>query len=198
MEILKERSSNGLSKSWIYNARKLILQEDDLTQAPSGGEGKKSCFHTYGELLLSHKVCLLSVSDIALKKKLIDEIHEKKLTIKQLRERLKDLNATGGNGSEEKSLLQLIGKPKELFDRDGADEYLHHELEKARPSSLDKIKTKALERIDKIENKMSALKEKAQSMETHMQKYKDLVTDIDEMTTKKDSPHKINPVEPSN
>ncbi len=65
------------SKSWLYNSVQYACDEDTFKS-----------FHTYGNLLQSHKVLLFPIEDIDFKRQLIEEIADNNYTVKQLRERL--------------------------------------------------------------------------------------------------------------
>jgi len=79
---LHARDNGGPSKSWVYNAVNLVVQENDLAG-----------FHTYGKLALSQKVLLFPVEDTETKKHIITETVDEKLNVRELRERIKGIKS---------------------------------------------------------------------------------------------------------
>ena len=77
---LQKQKNNAPSKSWLYNAVNLAVDYSDYNR-----------FHKYGKLLLSHKVLLLPIDSPSIKKKLIQEIVEKKFTVSQLKDRISQI-----------------------------------------------------------------------------------------------------------
>ena len=71
---LKGEDGNTPSKTWVYDAVKLAVDEKDFCG-----------FHSYGMLGLSHKVRLTSISDPETKKQLIQKAVDKKWTVAGLR-----------------------------------------------------------------------------------------------------------------
>ena len=74
---LQNQKYNAPSKSWLYNAVNLAVDSSDYQNYP-----------LYARLMLSHKIELLPISHQGVKKHLIKEIVEKKLTVSQLKERI--------------------------------------------------------------------------------------------------------------
>jgi len=77
---LQRQKNNAPSKSWIYNAVNLAVDYSDYKH-----------FHTYGKLLLSHKILLLPIDKKELKKNLIQEVANNQLTVSQLKNRIDEL-----------------------------------------------------------------------------------------------------------
>jgi len=103
-ERLKNADSSAPSKSWLYNALGLFVDEKDLSD-----------FHTYGKLPVSHRVKLLTVHDIDQKKKLAKEIENKNLTVRQLQEKI---NKAKGKGKSQRTYqTELKAIKKELQKR---------------------------------------------------------------------------------
>ncbi|MFZ0450129.1 MAG: hypothetical protein WAL98_12880, partial [Desulfatiglandaceae bacterium] len=106
---LHPREDGGPSKSWVYNAIKLVVESHDLKD-----------FHTYGKLNLSHKILLLPINDRKQKEQLIDEAVKKDLTVVQFREEIaKVKSAKSKRTGATKGLKRIIGNPEILFN----DEY---------------------------------------------------------------------------
>jgi hypothetical protein len=74
---LQNQKNNAPSKSWLYNAVNLAVDSSDYKNYP-----------LYTKLLLSHKIELLPISHQGIKKQLMKEIIEKKLTVSQLKDRI--------------------------------------------------------------------------------------------------------------
>jgi hypothetical protein len=78
---LQEMPGDTPSKSWIYNAVNLAVDEHDFEN-----------FHTYGNLGHSQKVLLTHIKDDEEKQFLIEEAVKKKYTVAQLQKRMKQLD----------------------------------------------------------------------------------------------------------
>jgi hypothetical protein len=74
---LQNQKNNAPSKTWLYNAVNLAVDSSDYKNS-----------HIYAKLMLSHKIELLPISHHGLKKHLIKEIVDKKLTVSQLKDRI--------------------------------------------------------------------------------------------------------------
>ena len=70
---LKDSSQGAPSKSWLYNALGIFVDEAEYKN-----------FHTYGNLSISHKVKLLTVKDEKDKKALIQEAVDKEYSVREL------------------------------------------------------------------------------------------------------------------
>jgi len=76
---------------------------------------EKKFFQTFGKLSLSHKLSLLPIKNMETKKKLISEVVNKNLSVRQL----EDLKAELKIPSERKvSLLGLLNDPEKLTSDD--------------------------------------------------------------------------------
>lgn len=99
---LQDSDSQAPRKSWLFNAVNLVIQEHDC-----------SGVHTYGRLGISHKVKLLPVKDESLKKQIISEVVDGKMTVKQLGERIKVLRKPA-----KKSWAYIVKTPKRFVSKD--------------------------------------------------------------------------------
>jgi hypothetical protein len=90
IEVIDKLNTEGYApaKTWFYNAVKLAVDEHDFKD-----------FRTYGKLGHSHKVYLTHVKDFKKKKDLIDETVSKKLTVKQLRDKIAEKNGQAQKSS---------------------------------------------------------------------------------------------------
>jgi len=122
---LQSQKHNAPSKSWVYNAVNLAVDYSDFKNNP-----------WYGKLLLSHKIQLLPVVNLSIKKQLMKETIENKLTISQLKERIgevrhkaaeKNLPPSPRKNSSQKQ-EQLIPPPQILKKTEKKGEILSKKL----------------------------------------------------------------------
>ncbi len=109
---LHSGSQAGPSKSWIYNAIKLVIEYEDVKTLGD------DIFHTYGNLLLSHKVLLFPVADLATKGKLIREAAEKGYTVADFRSRLAEISAPIPAANPTAGIKAMLNHPKALIETD--------------------------------------------------------------------------------
>ena len=152
---LQADENGGPSKSWIYNAVKLVIQNKDLGN-----------FQTSGNLRISHKVELLRIDDLNTKKQLIEEVVENGLTVAQLREKITELK-----GKPATSLPQIISRPEVLFNGD-------HQalLERDKISGLHLRTLQSLR--SKIENEQTRIDEEIGHLRGYANEYKKLLDKI--------------------
>jgi hypothetical protein len=117
---LQGNDGNGPSKTWVYNAVKLAVDENQFKG-----------FSVYGKLGLSHKVYLTHVKDLETKRQLIQEAVENNYSVAQTRSRIAEVQR---NGHQEK--LSLSDLP--------ADD----SLEKVGRDDLLRLKQEALSKIE--------------------------------------------------
>ena len=79
--LLQENSGDAPSKTWVYDAVNLAVDEHLLSD-----------FRTYGNIGHSHKVLLTHVPDLKRKKSLVEETADKNYSVVRLRERIKATN----------------------------------------------------------------------------------------------------------
>jgi hypothetical protein len=146
---LHSRDANAPSKSWVYNAVNLVVDDHEF-----------SGFHTYGKLFLSHKILLLPISNADTKKKLIKETAEKKYTIEQLRERISQIRSEETVSSQKQmSLFRAIRNPEAVFSDDYSEATSVESLMQFRPSALQKLHLMAQEKADEINATIERLTE---------------------------------------
>lgn len=169
---LDNRSSYSPSKSWIYQAIGLVVQNEDIKKL---GE---DVFQMYGNLLVSHKVCLISIkSEYAeVKKKLIKETVEKKLTVQQLKERKKELIPkniwTAG-------LLSVVEDPK-LLIQEGNEKILSLSFLKDVPiENLEKVKNKSANTCKKLKEAINKFTNDVKLHEQYIEHYQKLMEDLE-------------------
>ncbi|MBW1995930.1 MAG: hypothetical protein JRI77_16000 [Deltaproteobacteria bacterium] len=165
---LNPQESGGPSKSWVYNAINLAIQEHDLSN-----------FSNYRKLNLSHQVLLLPIRDIKDKKRLINEIVKKNLTVAQLRKEIKKVrNNKIKNEDVPKTLKRIIGNPKILFSEENKSAIKMKALLELDINSLEGLKEKAKAKRDEIEDQIRELKDFSKN-------YERLFKKVDKAITKK-------------
>ena len=87
----QSRDAGSPSRSWIYNAVSMVVDEAVFGAVQTFGQ-------TYGQLELSHKIVLLPINDVEQKKKLIKETVSKNYTVRQLKDRIAEQKTKGGRG----------------------------------------------------------------------------------------------------
>ena len=78
--MLKNNSGDAPSKTWVYDAVNLAIDEHRF-----------ATFRTYGKIGHSHKVLLTHVKSMEEKKQLVEETAEQNFTVVRLRERIKQI-----------------------------------------------------------------------------------------------------------
>ncbi|MBF0449309.1 MAG: hypothetical protein HQK75_01260 [Candidatus Magnetomorum sp.] len=202
---LQQQHNHAPSKSWLYNAVNLSVDQSDF-----------KTFHTYGKLLLSHKVLLLQIDSKELKKNLIQEIAEKKLTISELKDRiyqmkkdphlvplpeedhtskrkkmisenkfprlLKKSEKTGVILS--KKLLQAVDQPDQLFKTDIRQHFNQQTLADISSGKRRQLLRKLQKKHTEIRSGIKQLKMTIQEHENYLHQYQNLMVEM-ENTLKK-------------
>ena len=166
IERLQNQAANAPSKSWIYNAVNLVVDCKDF-----GG------FHTYGKLLLSHKVLLFSIDDRKIKEQLIKKTVAKKFTVDQLKQQIAQLkDKRRPKGKRPKSLPRVIKKPELLFSDDFSSAIEAKSLTKLRLPTLKKIHVEAEEKIVEIERNIAELNSAVETQQQCLNQYREFIT----------------------
>ena len=135
-KIEENKNPNSASRSKLYHAKNLIVQEDDLCMCLD-----KNSFSTFRNLSLSHKIYLLSVKGIEEKKKLIERVSTQQLSVRQLQAEIKK------SRSNDPSPLQLINNPEKIWKGQNIEFISFDRLKKRSPMELKKYqKALALEK----------------------------------------------------
>lgn len=155
------------SKSWIYNAVKLVVEVHDIEQ------NDPELFQTYGKLLLSHKVLLLSVKSLKKKKELIDEIIKENYTIRQLKERL------GANSANKViPFLHALNSPdKFVIDYDDLIET--EAISQLSLPVIQKAHDKAAGKVKEFEDKIASLNQKIEEQRQFIARYNHVVSSLE-------------------
>lgn len=122
---LQANSGNAPSKTWVYDAVKLAIDEHDFKD-----------FRTYGNLGHSQKVLLTHVDSNQRKRELVEEAVEGKYTVVKLRERIREIK----------------GKNPLLSDGNVSDIVAMKKLE---PPQLNVLRTATQNRINKLYDELS-------------------------------------------
>lgn len=182
----KKNNISGPSKSWIYNAVSLAVQNKKLQ------EFDPDTFHTYGNIPLSHKVLLLPVkkrnhdgkvdSDKTLERKyeLIKRIDENNLTVKQLRAEIhKDVQ------DWKKSVARFARFPKRLFSDEFETEISLENLKGLKIKELKTIDTNAKKGMEKNKKKMDKFQDMLRETKSHQEKYEKFLENIKQVMQEK-------------
>jgi len=148
------------SRSWIYQSINLVVQEHDL-------KGMEK----YEKLSLSHKNILLSVKDLNIKKRLIDEIVEKSLSVHGFEKRKIELLAVEPG---KKGLITLLNRHEDISKKDVKTALSFDELKKEQPKKLKAIKNKAKKKIEELTEKIKKYQENIYEYRQTIKKYKKL------------------------
>lgn len=133
IKMLQENASDAPNKTWVYDAVALAVDEHQLES-----------FQTYGKISVSHKLRLLTVKDIEIKKKLIKETVKGPLSVRQLAVRVKE------EIGEEPGLLDLISHPGKLFSGDNTKYYSDETLEALGPEERSAIREDINKQAEKL------------------------------------------------
>ena len=152
----QSRDAGSPSRSWIYNAVNMIVDEADFKSV-----------QTYGQLQLSQKIVLLPVNNVEKKKKLIEETVRKKYTVRQLKDRIAEQKT-----KKKISLNRAISNPDLLFSDDFSSNIDKKSLTSLPPKTIPKLRTKAQEQKDKIVNDIA-------TQQAYIKRYADLIQILD-------------------
>jgi hypothetical protein len=133
---LQGNDGHGPSKTWVYNAVKLAVDEKQFRG-----------FSVYGKLGLSHKVYLTHVKNMDAKRQLIQEAVENNYTVAQTRSRIAEVQR---NGHQEKVSLSDLPADEDL-EKVGRDELL-------------RLKQEALSKIEFHKNRLGFYEERLGSI----------------------------------
>jgi hypothetical protein len=152
------------SKSWLYQSIQFVIQENDLKK----GLDDKS-FQTYGKLLLSQKVVLLSVKILKEKEILINRAYDKSLTVRALKD---EISKNNNSSKRVPGILSIINKP-EYFDSDECQDKF----------TLESLKEEGHSKLLKLPKK---IEEKQQLLNTELEEFKKKIADNNEYLKKLD------------
>jgi len=175
----ENKGSYTPSKSKIYHAINLVIQEHDLKRILVS-----ETFSTFRKLSLSHKIYLLSVKKHEQKEKLIKDIFMKQLTIKQLQ------NLKNKSSEKVPTPIFLINNPEELKKKENRNIVNLEALKKYPNKKLELLKEKVLKKYEDFEEKIDGLKNSIVSYQHHMEEYTKLKANIDKAVEQKNIPQK--------
>lgn len=132
---LQGNSNDAPSKTWVYDAVGLAVDEHELKS-----------FRTYGKISVSHKLKLLPVKDVEIKKQLVTETIDKNLSVRELSAKIKKIN---GNKPELKNLIRYPGK---LFSGDNGKCCSDESLSALKPGERAEIKKRISKETLKLQN----------------------------------------------
>jgi len=195
---LQNQRNNAPSKSWLYNAVNLAVDRSDYKE-----------FHMYTKLMLSHKIELLPISHHGLKKQLIKEIVEKKLTVAQLKERIGEvkhlpldqvfpepkkiqikksekkivprlLKKSEKKGeTNSKKILNSLNDPKKIFKEEIMRLFSQESLSNMTTGKRRQILRKLEKKHAEMLSQIQLLKEKILTNEKHLQQFQKLMVELE-------------------
>ncbi len=161
---------NSPSKSWLYRAIDYVIQEEDLKKALPD-----SFFYTCRKITVSHKVVLLSVTDLKKKAALLTEVENKKLSVRDLKERIVQLSGS----NNKKGLLSLISRPEKMVDDEHSTDISLESLRKLSPDKLKPLPEKINKMQDDLNAKIAEIEKKAQDYRNYIEKYNELKSNVE-------------------
>ena len=176
-KISDEKTRNTPSQAWVYNAVNLVIQWHDVKKE------LKNDFYTYRNLLLSHKISLLTVKKIQEKLALIQEVSEKNFTAVSFKERIADSFAKKKNPP---SLSALLKKPQEIVKDDFLDDIFLPALKTKRRNALTSMKTIAEEQSQQVEDEIKDLEESIKKQKQYLKGYNKVKSKIEKAIEYKD------------
>lgn len=108
-EKLKDADTNLPKKSYLYNSLGLHVDHHDLKDT--------ELFHTYGKLSVSHQIQLLTVRDLEKKKELIQEIGDNPCSVRDLKEKIKDILPKKKNSSEKSDIEKFLDRLEKQLEK---------------------------------------------------------------------------------
>jgi len=195
---LQNQKTNAPSKSWLYNAVNLAVDHSDYKND-----------HMYSKLMLSHKIELLPIHQYELKKYLIKETIENKLTVSQLKNRISEVkglpldqflpekkadNVKKSNKKpvprllkkkekrgeiQSKRILNLLNHPQKLFNENNAPLFSQESLSNMTSGKRRQIIRKLEKKHTEILSNIQMLKLKILENEKYLQQYQNLMVELE-------------------
>jgi len=155
INMLKGTDSNSPSRSWIFNAVSLVIDEYDYSKS----------VHTYGQLPTSHRVILLAVKDQEQKTLLIKDVVANNLTVIQLKGKISDLKQAN---KTQITLMRAMANPNILFG-----EKCHTMLTQESLSQLTQVEADPIRK--RAQAQVNALKVEMEKKGEYIKKYEELI-----------------------
>ena len=125
---------------------------------------------------------MLPIANMAEKEQLIQEIADNNFTVVQLRERLADIDVPNKPALPAPlKITQVIKKPDLLFSSDYSTQIKSKSLAKLSPEAITKLRTRAQEQKEKIENEVA-------KQSSFIKKYNNLIQALDKASKPKSIP----------
>jgi hypothetical protein len=172
-----EETSPGPSKSWLYDAINIAVQDHHFKAL---GEDKKS-FQTYGKLLLSHKKELCRLDDIEDKEEFLETPDIENLSVRQFRDELSDFAVKKGiNRSINPGFLTIINKP-EMLEWEQSKEKLELEaLKNENKKTLEKYQESLKQKRAKLNDELKEFETKKEKYQQYLERFEEIEKDIRE------------------
>ncbi len=158
-----DKTSSAPSRSWIINAVNLVVQDYDIKK------DLKPLVHSYGQLLLTHKICLLKVKDLTKKQVLIEEESKNTSTVKEFIQKIEKL--VPPDPKKALTLPALLKKPEELVKEENAEKLSLNALKNTQARTLEKLKNITDVQRKNIETEIEDLKKDLENRQQFLERY---------------------------
>jgi len=166
-KIDKNKNANSPSRSKLYHAKNLVVQEYDLENFLS-----PRAFSTLRNLSLSHKIYLLSVKGLNQKKYWIDKIFSEKLTIQQLQAQKNSAQPREPTPGYLINHPEKIGENKHIVSVEGLKEHP--------PAKLKKFKKRLEQKKNDVEKQIRRLADSMNTYEQFLKEFSSISINLEE------------------
>lgn len=172
-----EETSPGPSKSWLYDAINIAVQDHHFQAL---GEDNIS-FKTYGKLLLSHKKELCRLKDFENREEFLEKSDIENLSVRQFRDELSDFAKENENkGSIKPGFLTIINKP-EMLEWEQSKEKLELEALKAEnKKTLEKYQERLKQKRTELNDELKEFETKKEKYQQYLDRFEEIEKDIKE------------------
>lgn len=181
VKISDESARNTPSQAWVYNAVRLVIQWHDVKKELKDG------FYTYRNLLLSHKISLLTVKNIQEKLELIHEVSKNDFTALSFKKRIADSSAKAP------SISTLLKNPQEILKDEFLNDIFLPALQTKRRSTLSSMKTLVEEQSQHVKDEIKSLEESIEKQKQYLKGYDKVKSKIENAIESKDKKPKKKP-----
>jgi hypothetical protein len=172
-----EETSPGPSKSWLYDAINIAVQDHHFKAL---GEDNKS-FQTYGKLLLSHKKELCRLKDIEDKEEFLETPGIENMSFRQFKDELSDFAEKKGiQRSINPGFLTIINKP-EMLEWEQSKEKLELEaLKNKNKETLEKYQGRLKQKRTELNDELKEFETKKEKYQQYLDRFEKIEKDIKE------------------
>ncbi len=173
-KISDKKAHNTPSKAWVYNAVNLVIQWHDVKKELENG------FHTYRNLLLSHKISLLTIKNIPEKLELIHEVSKNDFTALSFKKRIAD------SSTKAPSISTLLKKPQEILKDEFLNDIFLPALKTKRRRTLASMKTLVEEQSQQVQDEIKSLEASIEKQRQYLKGYDQVKSKIEKAIESKD------------